>query len=325
MKKILVTGGAGYIGSHTCKLLAENGYDPIVYDDLSTGYEWAVKWGDLEVGSLRDESRLLEVCRQHKPDVVLHFASFINVGESVSNPIKYYGNNVGGTMSLLRIIQQCGIGHLVYSSSCAVYGVSESLSLRENHPQAPHNPYGWSKFMCERIIADFERAFGLRHVALRYFNAAGADPGGQIGEAHLPETHIIPLVLQVAKRECDVFTFNGNDYDTDDGTCVRDYIHVVDLAAAHLLALEYLLNGGDSQAFNLGNGTGYSVQQVIEAAREVTGHAIPTRVGKRRKGDISILVSDSTRAHEILGWLPSRPDLATQVEDAWRWHKNFDG
>ncbi len=179
--------------------------------------------------------------------------------------------------------------------------------------------------MCERIIADFERAFGLRHVALRYFNAAGADPGGQIGEAHLPETHIIPLVLQVAKRECDVFTFNGNDYDTDDGTCVRDYIHVVDLAAAHLLALEYLLNGGDSQAFNLGNGTGYSVQQVIEAAREVTGHAIPTRVGKRRKGDISILVSDSTRAHEILGWLPSRPDLATQVEDAWRWHKNFDG
>ncbi len=324
MKKILVTGGAGYIGSHTCKLLAANGYDPVVYDDLSTGYEWAVKWGELEIGGLRDEARLLEVCRLHKPEVVLHFASFINVGESVSNPIKYYSNNVGGTMALLRVMQQCGMKNLVYSSSCAVYGLPEFLPLTEGHNQAPHNPYGWSKFMCERVIEDYQQAFGLRHVALRYFNAAGADPEGEIGEAHLPETHIIPLVLDVAKGQRDVFTVNGNDYDTEDGTCVRDYIHVNDLASAHLLALEYLLNGGDSQAFNLGNGAGYSIQQVVETARKITGHTIPTRVGERRAGDTPMLISDSSRAHDILGWSPSRADLAIQIEDAWRWHKNFE-
>lgn len=316
--KILVTGGAGYIGSHACKALAAGGFEPITYDNLSRGNRWAVQWGPLEVGGIADEARLREVLEKYKPAAVIHFAAFAYVGESVENPNLYYQNNVCGSASLLRTISQWQPIPVVFSSTCATYGVPEQIPIPEEHPQRPINPYGFTKFAVERILADLDHAHGLRSVSLRYFNAAGADPDNEIGEAHDPETHLIPLVLAAARHGTAVTVF-GNDYDTSDGTCVRDYIHVADLASAHVKALEYLLAGGATCAVNLANACGFSVMEVIETAQRVCGAPIKYNLAPRRPGDPPTLVGSSGRARELLGWTPARSSLEVQITDAWNW------
>ena len=268
--RILVTGGAGYIGSHVCKTLATAGYLPVVYDNLVYGHPRAVRWGPLEQGDLLDRQRLDEVIARHRPEAVLHFAAYAYVGESVEDPDKYYRNNVAVSLTLLEAMRGHGIGKLVLSCTCATYGVPRTIPIPEHHLQAPINPYGASKLMVERMLRDFEHAYGLRSVALRYFNAAGADPDTEIGEDHDPETHLIPLVLDAALGKRPSITVFGDDYDTPDGTCIRDYIHVTDLADAHVLALEYLEDGGISTAYNLGNGRGFSVRELIDCARRIT-------------------------------------------------------
>ena len=319
--KILVVGGAGYIGSHTAKALAEAGMEPVVVDDFSAGHEWAVKWGPMERCDIRDSKALAAVFETHNPGAVLHFAGKINVMESITAPEIYYDNNVVGTLSLLDTMRRFKVTKLVFSSSCAVYKTPGHMPLDESHPYGPINTYGNSKLTAEHMMEDFGRAHGLRHVALRYFNAAGADWDAGIGEAHDPETHLIPLVLDAAMKRRHAISVFGDDYETPDGTCIRDYIHVADLAGAHLRALDYLEAGGVSDAFNLGNGAGYSVRQVIDTATRVTGRDIPVQEGPRRDGDPAELISDSTRAAEILGWTPERPALENQIEDAWRWHQ----
>lgn len=322
---VLVTGGAGYIGSHACKLLAANGQNPVVVDNLSTGHEWAVKWGDFENCDIRDEEKLSEIFTRYKPDAVMHFAAHISVGESVEDPQLYYSNNVGGLMTLLNVMRRQNVKALVFSSSCVIYGDPQYMPLDEIHSQNPVNPYGVTKYLAERMIADYYTAYGMGYVCLRYFNAAGADPDSDIGEAHEPETHLIPLVLDAAAGRRDGIAIFGTDYETPDGTCVRDYIHIADLAEAHLLALKHLMAGKESQYFNLGNGNGYSVREVIELCKDVTGLPIKVTEGPRRAGDPLFLVSDSTRAEKILGWKPKRGDLRTQIEDAWRWHQKYFG
>jgi UDP-glucose-4-epimerase GalE len=316
--KILVTGGAGYIGSHACKALAAAGMEPVVYDNLSRGNRWAVKWGALEVGDIGDETRLHAVLEQHQPAAVIHFAAFAYVGESVEDPNLYYQNNVCGSASLLRTITQWKPIPVVFSSTCATYGVPDQVPIPENHPQRPINPYGFTKLVVERILADADRAYGLRSVSLRYFNAAGGDPDNEIGEAHDPETHLIPLVLAAARNGTAVTVF-GDDYDTKDGTCVRDYIHVADLADAHVRALKYLLAGGTTTAMNLANAHGYSVKEVIETAERVCGRPIQVKMAPRRPGDPAALIGSAERAHELLGWVPKRSSLEVQLSDAWNW------
>ncbi|MFP6736356.1 MAG: UDP-glucose 4-epimerase GalE [Rhodospirillales bacterium] len=323
--KILVVGGAGYIGSHAAKALAGAGMQPVVLDDLSTGHDWAVKWGVLERCDMRDRAALDAVFDAHRPDAVLHFAGKINVAESVTAPEIYYDTNVTGTLALLDAMRRHGCGTLVFSSSCAVYGTPERMPLDETHPYGPINPYGSSKLIAETMMADFAGAHGLAYVALRYFNAAGADWRAGIGEDHSPESHLIPLVLDAALGRRAAITIFGDDYPTADGTCVRDYIHVADLAEAHLRALAYLQGGGASDAFNLGNGAGFSVRQVIDSAARVTGREVPVTVGARRNGDPAELISDSSRAADILGWTPARPSIDAQIEDAWRWHQAHFG
>jgi len=316
---VLVTGGAGYIGSHACKALALAGYQPVVYDNLVHGHRWAVRWGALEVGELTDGARLDAVIAAHRPMAVLHFAAYTAAGESVTEPGKYYANNVYGVLALLGAMRRAGLDRIVFSSTAAVYGTPRSVPIDERHPQAPINPYGASKMMAERLLADFAGAHGIRSVALRYFNAAGADPEGEIGEAHEPETHLIPIVLEAAaglRREVAVF---GDDYDTRDGTCIRDYIHVADLADAHVLALRWLADRAGAHAFNLGNGEGFTVREVIEAARRVTGRDIAMRVKGARAGDPAVLVADARQARAVLGWRPQFQALETQLTDAWRW------
>lgn len=320
-KNILVTGGAGYIGSHTCKALAQAGYTPISYDNLIFGHKWAVRWGPLEIGDIADRLRLDEVMTRYRPSAVIHFAAFAYVGESIHNPGKYYRNNVAGTLSLLEALRDHGINQFIFSSTCATYGIPNQRTIKENHPQRPINPYGASKLMIERILQDFDTAHQLRSISLRYFNAAGADPEGEIGEAHDPETHLIPLILDAAAGAQPLITIYGDDYDTPDGTCIRDYIHVTDLAQAHLLALQTLRAGAGSNVFNLGNGQGYSVKEVIESAERVTGCSIPVAIGKRRVGDPSSLVGDSSRARAMLGWQTNYPDIDTIISTAWRWRK----
>ncbi len=319
--KILVVGGAGYIGSHTAKALSEAGMQPVVVDDLSTGHDWAVKWGPLERCDIRDGAALDAVFESHAPDAVLHFASKINVGESVTAPEIYYDTNVTGTLSLLDAMRRHDCAKLVFSSSCAVYGTPERMPLDESHPYGPINPYGSSKLIAETMMADFAHAYGLAYVALRYFNAAGAEWEAGIGEDHQPETHLIPLVLDAAMGRRGTITIFGEDYPTPDGTCVRDYIHVTDLADAHLRALEYLQGGGASDAFNLGNGAGFSVREIIDAAVRITGAKVPIVMGARRDGDPAELISNSARAAEILGWTPARRSIDIQIENAWRWHQ----
>jgi len=322
LKRILVTGGAGYIGSHACKALALAGYTPVVFDSLVYGHRWAVKWGPLREGDILDAERLDAVLAEYRPDAVMHFAAYCYVGESVREPAKYYHNNVVGTLSLLDAMRRHGIDKLIFSSTCATYGVPNHVPIAEDHPQQPVNPYGASKLMIERILFDYETAYGLRSVMLRYFNAAGADPGSEIGEDHDPETHLIPLALQAASGILPNITVHGNDYDTPDGTCIRDYIHVADLADAHVRALAALEQGAPTTAFNLGNGQGFSVQEVIDAIQRITGHSVRVEIGPRRPGDPPILVGDAARIRSELGWAPRFPQLDTIVETAWRWHSS---
>ena len=316
---ILVTGGAGYIGAHACKALAVAGYQPITYDNLVYGNARSVKWGPLEKGDVGDRRRLESVLQKYKPIAVMHFAAYAYVGESVENPAKYYRNNVAGTLSLLESMRNCSINQIIFSSTCATYGMPEQIPIGEDHPQYPINPYGRSKLMIEWILQDFAAAYSLKFVSLRYFNAAGADPTAEIGEDHTPETHLIPLVLDAALGRGSQLEIFGTDYDTPDGTCIRDYIHVTDLADAHLLALEYLRDGGESDVFNLGNGNGFSVREVIATARRLTGCHIPCTESERRLGDPSVLIGSSEKIKKILNWNPVFTKLEAIIESAWRW------
>ncbi len=322
MKNILVVGGAGYIGAYVCKYLAKNGFKPIVLDNLVTGHLQAVKWGPFVDGSMGNSKTLNQIFSGFPIAAVMHFAAFCYVGESVALPAKYYMNNVANTLNLLRVMVEHNVSNFIFSSSCATYGEPEKTPVTEQHPQNPINPYGRSKLMVEQILDDFKSAYGLESVCLRYFNAAGADPDGELGEDHDPETHLIPLVLKTALEQREAVDIFGNDYPTKDGTCIRDYIHIDDLAQAHLLALDRLLNGLPGGAFNLGNGNGFSVKEVIETAYNVTGKAIPTNITERRPGDTPVLVGSSQKAVAELGWKPNFADLGTIIETAWKWHKN---
>jgi UDP-arabinose 4-epimerase len=319
---VLVTGGAGYIGSHTCKALAKAGFTPVTYDSLVYGHDWAVKWGPLERGDILGSGRLAAVLKRYHPLAVIHFAAFAYVGESVTDPAKYYRNNVVGTLSLLEAMREEGVSNIVFSSTCATYGIPTAVPITENEPQKPINPYGTSKLMVEQILGDFRAAYGLNSVALRYFNAAGADPEGEIGEAHDPETHLIPLVLDAARGKRANITIFGEDYDTEDGSCIRDYIHVQDLARAHVLAMERLRSGALKPAYNLGTGRGYSVKEVIAAARRATNLTIPVAHGPRRPGDPARLVADASAARTDLGWTPALADIEEIIATAWRWVQN---
>jgi UDP-arabinose 4-epimerase len=318
MKNILVTGGAGYIGSHTCKALSNAGYKPITYDNLSTGHQHAVKWGPLEVGDIRDTEKLLAIFKQYKPEAVIHFASKIMVSESVKLPDIYYDNNVNGTLSLLNVMKSQAVNSIVFSSTAAVYGYPETTSIKESHPLAPINPYGKTKLVCEWLLQDYHTAYGINFIVLRYFNAAGADPEGEIGEEHEPETHLIPLILKAAKLGTKISIFGG-DYDTPDGTCIRDYIHVTDLADAHIKALGYLLENKQSEIFNLGTGQGYSVREVLDAARRISGKEISETISKRRAGDPASLVAKSYAAQNILKCEPHNSILENIIKTAWKW------
>jgi UDP-glucose 4-epimerase len=317
--KVLIVGGAGYIGSHMAKMLLSRGHEVVTLDDLSSGYRDAVVGGEFVEGNVGDRALLDVLMTRHSFDGVMHFASFIQVGESVQQPGKYYQNNLAATLELLDAMVRHKVKHFIFSSTAAIFGEPDYVPIDEAHPQAPINPYGKSKWMVEQILADYERAFGLRYTCLRYFNAAGADPDGLLGERHVPETHLIPLLLQVASGRRESIQVFGRDYDTVDGTCVRDYIHIVDLCEAHLLALDRLIRGEQSAAFNLGNGQGFSVQQVIDAARKVTGKDIPARDSPRRAGDPAKLVADSTSARNMLGWHPRYPELEIIIRHAWAW------
>lgn len=320
---ILVTGGAGYIGSHVCKALAESGFIPVTYDNLGDGHEWAVRWGPLELGDIADRDRLAIVFRSYQPLAVIHFAGYIAAGESVTNPGKYYKNNVVGSLCLLEAMRSHGLSRLVFSSSAAVYGTPEATPIPETHPLRPINPYGTSKLIMEHMIGDFAAAYGLHAASLRYFNAAGADPSGLIGEAHAPETHAIPLAIQAARGALPHFEVFGTDYPTPDGTAVRDYVHVVDLASAHLAALEHLLADGASLTLNVGTGQGHSVNEVLAAVERAAGHRLKTRKGPRRAGDPPSLVADPSLAKKTLGWQPRHADLNDIVASAWAWHEAF--
>ncbi len=316
--KILVVGGAGYIGSHMVKMLGQQCCTVTTLDDLSFGHLDAVLCGEFVQGNFGDRA-VLEAVLSRGFDAVMHFASFIQVGESVQHPDKYYRNNVTYTLGLLDAMRAHGVNKFIFSSTAATFGEPQYTPMDEQHPQQPINPYGRTKLMVEQALADYDRAYGLKSVCLRYFNAAGADPEGQLGERHDPETHLIPLVLQAASVRRPSISVFGRDYDTPDGTCIRDYVHIQDLCSAHWLALQSLMNGADSQAYNLGNGNGFSVQEVIDTAEQVTGRKISIVNGPRRDGDPARLVADSRLAREKLGWQPKYPDLATIIEHAWKW------
>jgi UDP-arabinose 4-epimerase len=319
-RAILVTGGAGYIGSHTCKALARAGDLPVTLDNMVHGHKAAVRWGPLVDGDIRDRSLVERTIREHRVDAVVHFAGHAYVGESMRDPGKYFGNNVAGSLALLEAVQACGVGCIVFSSTCATYGIPESLPIGDEHPQRPINPYGESKLFVERALHWYGVAHGLRSVALRYFNAAGADPDGEIGEDHDPETHLIPLAIGAALGTGAPLQIYGTDYSTPDGTAVRDYVHVADLADAHVRALDYLDAGGESTAFNLGTGRGHSVREVIVAVEQVARCELPRREAPRRQGDPPSLVAAPGRSRELLGWVPRRSDLEAIIATAWRWH-----
>ncbi len=320
MQTVLVAGGAGYVGSHACLALAEAGFRPVVFDDLSNGHREHVQWGPLEEGDIRDAARLDAVFSGHKPVAVLHFAARIEVGESVKNPGAFFDNNVSGTITLIEAARRAGVNAMVFSSTCATFGDPVSLPMAENHPQAPLNPYGRSKLMVEQALADYDRYVGFKSAVMRYFNAAGADPKGRIGEWHEPETHAIPLAIQVAMGQRSHFTIFGDDYDTRDGTAVRDYVHVLDLADAHVSALRRLLAGGSSESYNLGTGTGTTVRELVDGVGRAAGQPLPLQMAARRTGDAPILVGDNAKAREQLAWKPSR-DLDAILSSAWRWHR----
>jgi UDP-glucose-4-epimerase GalE len=316
---ILVTGGAGYIGSHTARALARRGWIPVAFDSLARGHRWAVRWGPLVHADIGDRAALAETIRSYRISAIIHFAAFAYVGESMQHPDLYYNNNVAGSLTLLDVAIETGIRHIVFSSSCTTYGIPACLPITEATPQSPINPYGETKIIVERALRWYSQACGFSWAALRYFNAAGADPNGEIGEVHSPETHLIPLVLESALGGRPVNVF-GDDYPTPDGTCIRDYIHVSDLAEAHVRALDYLMRGGPSLAMNLGTGEGHSVRQVIAAAESVTGRKIPFQLAPRRPGDPPVLVADPSLANSTLGWYPEYSSLDTIVHTAWNWH-----
>ena len=327
-RKVLVTGGAGYIGSHAVLALGRAGYEVVILDNLVYGHRDLVE-SVLEVplveGDVADRPLVERVLREHDIGAVMHFAAYAYVGESAADPGKYYANNVAGTISLLEAMRAVGVARLVFSSTCAVYGVARDLPITESHPQEPINPYGAGKLMVERMLQDYDAAYGLRSVRLRYFNAAGADPDGLLGEDHTPETHLIPLVLRTALGRQPSVSIFGYDHPTPDGTCIRDYIHVSDLADAHVLGLRYLENGGATAVFNLGNGNGFSVNEVIEAARRVTGREIPADIGPARPGDPPALVGSADHARRALGWQPRYPDIEDIIAHAWAWHRKRHG
>ncbi|NNG70485.1 UDP-glucose 4-epimerase GalE [Rhizobium laguerreae] len=316
---VLVVGGAGYIGSHTCLDLANKGYKPVVFDNFSNGHREFVRWGPAEEGDIRDRARLDEVLAKHKPAAILHFAALIEVGESVKDPVAFYENNVIGTLTLLSAAQAAGINAFVFSSTCATYGLPQSVPLDETHRQVPINPYGRTKYIVEQALADYDQYRSLRSVVLRYFNAAGADFEGRIGEWHQPETHAIPLAIDAALGRRQGFKVFGSDYETRDGTCVRDYIHVLDLADAHVRAVEYLLKGGDSVALNLGTGTGTTVKELLGAIEDVSNRPFPVEYIGRREGDSHTLVANNDKARDVLGWVPQY-DLSEIIRSAWDWH-----
>ena len=320
---ILVVGGAGYIGSHMVKRLLESGHDVSVLDNLSNGHRDAVMGGRFTEGDVADRELVTRLMTASRFDAVMHFASCIEVGESVRDPATYYRNNVVGTKALLDAMLECDIGHFIFSSTAAIFGEPRYAPIDETHPKNPINPYGRSKLMVEQILEDYDRAYDFKSVSLRYFNAAGADPGGQLGERHDPETHLIPLVLQAASGRRDFISIFGDNYDTPDGTCVRDYIHVNDLCDAHLSALEFLRSTNRCRHFNLGNGEGFSVRQVIDCARRVTGVDFTVKQEGPRAGDPAVLVADSALARAELGWHPQHADLAGIIESAWRWEQSF--
>ena len=318
-KTVLVVGGAGYIGSHMVWLLGRKGVDVVTLDNLSSGHRDAVLHGQFVHGDIANQLILDKVFCEHKFDAVMHFASFIQVGESMQDPAKYYQNNVVNTLNLLNAMLTHGVDKFIFSSTAAIFGEPEYSPIDEAHAKRPINPYGWSKLMVEQALADYDCAYGLKSVCLRYFNAAGAHPDGLLGERHDPETHLIPLVLQAASGRRPHISVFGRDYDTPDGTCIRDYIHILDLAEAHWLALQHLQSGKESSAFNLGNGNGYSVESVIQAAKRVTGKTIPVQEGQRRLGDPARLVANATKIKQELGWQPAYAQLDTIVEHAWLW------
>ena len=321
MKNILVVGGAGYIGSQVNKLLFTCGYKTVVFDNLSTGHRRLVRWGEFFKGDLAHTADLSHCFKKYEFSAVMHFAAFTAVGESVEDPAKYYRNNVGNTLNLLDAMRSGGVKNLIFSSSAAVYGEPVEIPIKEDHQLAPINPYGRTKLMMERAMADYSAAYGIDYIALRYFNAAGADPFGETGELHNPETHLIPLVLDAAIGRRNCITVFGANYKTPDGTCLRDYVHTADLAQAHLLALRRLERGGKSGAFNLGNGKGFSVFEVIKTAENVTGRKIPVKLAPRRLGDPAALVASSALARKVLGWKAKYIALETIIAHAWQWHK----
>ena len=314
---ILVTGGAGYIGAHMVKALRQSGFRPVVLDDLSSGHRSAVRDAELHVGDVGDAAFVGRVLAEVQPAAVMHFAGFIQVGESVLDPGKYFRNNVTATQVLLDAMRAHGIRRFIFSSTAAIFGEPQYVPIDEAHPKAPINPYGRSKWFVEQMLEDYDHAHGLKSVCLRYFNAAGADPDGEIGERHEPETHLVPLILQVASGRRSQIGVYGDDYPTPDGTCVRDYVHVADLCDAHLLALRQLLEGSGSARYNLGNGNGFSVREVLDTARRITGHSIPATILPRRAGDPPSLVADSSAARATLGWTPRYPELDMIVAHAW--------
>lgn len=334
--KILVVGGAGYIGSHAVLALQQAGYEVVIFDNLEYGHRELVVGGaapgenralgvELVVGDTRDPAALEQLFTNHHIDAVMHFAAYIAVGESVEQPQMYYINNVVGTLNLLAAMRAAKVDKFVFSSTSAVYGIPQFTPIVEDHPFAPISPYATSKLMVENILSDFDLAYGFKSVRFRYFNAAGADPSGKLGEDHSPETHLIPLILLTALGKREHISVYGTDYPTPDGTCIRDYIHVYDLAAAHVLGLKHLLEGGDSQVFNLGNGNGFSVKETIETAKKVTGKEIKVVYGDRRAGDPPILVGSSDRVRQVLGWQPQYPDLEDIIAHAWQWHQKRHG
>ncbi len=322
MSNILVTGGAGYIGSHACKALRAAGYTPVTYDNLVTGWRDAVKFGPFEQGDLEDRARLDEVFATYRPVAVMHFAALSQVGEAMSEPGRYWRNNVAGSLTLIEAAVAAGCLNFVFSSTCATYGEHDNVVLDEDTAQEPLNAYGASKLAVEGILRDFGAAYGLRHVIFRYFNVAGADPEAEVGEFHRPETHLIPLMLDAIDGKRAALTVFGTDYDTPDGTCIRDYVHVCDLVDAHVLGLKWLEENKGDRVFNLGTGSGFSVREVIDHSRAVTNRDVPYEIGPRRAGDCTALVSGSVRAGQELGWEPDRSTLEQMISDAWRWHQS---
>lgn len=322
---ILIVGGAGYIGSHVNKLLSSLGYKTIVFDNLSCGHKEFVKWGEFILGDLSDKEQLKLCFRKYSILAIMHFSASAYVEESVRNPAKYYINNVSNTLNLLETMREFGVKYFVFSSTCATYGIPMEIPITEEHPQNPINPYGRSKLMIEQILKDYEHAYGIKHINLRYFNAAGADPDLEIGEWHEPETHLIPIVLEVAFGKREYVSIYGTDYDTPDGTCIRDYIHVCDLASAHILALEFLMRENKSESFNLGTGSGFSVREVIEVARRVTKREIRVVEADRRPGDPPVLIASSQKAIDILKWRPKFSELEFIIETAWKWYLKKSG